>query len=267
MSKDVVGLNGRVALITGGGTGIGEACARRFAAEGVKIAVMGRRRAPIEQIAREVDGLAIIGDAVRADDMKQAVVRIRDNFGGLDILIANAGGHGMGAASDTDDASWQDALDANLNTAFVAARESLPHLIERKGSIVIVSSIAGLGAGPDVCGYTTAKHALIGLMRSLARDYGPRGARVNAVCPGWVRTPMADEEMKPLMDRYGISLDDAYALVTRNVPLRRPASAAEIASVCRFLASEESSIITGAVIIADGGSTIVDVPTLAFCEP
>ena len=119
-------------------------------------------------------------------------------------------------------------------------------------------------AGPEVCGYTTAKHALIGLTRSLARDYGPRGVRVNAVCPGWVRTPMADEEMQVLMERNRISLEEAYAVATCEVPLRRPARPEEIAAVCRFLASEEASIVTGAVLPADGGSTIVDVPTLAF---
>ncbi len=127
-----------------------------------------------------------------------------------------------------------------------------------------MASIASLAAGPEVCGYVTAKHALIGLMRSIARDYGPLGVRANAVCPGWVTTPMADEEMQLLMDAHQISLEQAYQMVCRDVPLRRPASAEEIARVCRFLCSSEASIITGATLVADGGSTIVDVPTLAF---
>jgi NAD(P)-dependent dehydrogenase (short-subunit alcohol dehydrogenase family) len=196
--------------------------------------------------------------------MRVAIDTVVDKFGGLDVLIANAGGHGLGAATQTDDEEWARARQANLDTSFVAAREALPALIQRRGAIVFVASIAALAAGPDVCGYTTFKHALIGLTRSLARDYGPQGVRVNAVCPGWVRTPMADEEMKPLMQSRGITLDDAYACVTAEVPLRRPATSDEIASVCRFLASEEASIITGAAIVADGGSTVVDVPTLAF---
>ena len=152
----------------------------------------------------------------------------------------------------------------NLHSAFHSARACLPLLIERRGSIVLLGSIASLAAGPGVCGYTTAKHALVGLNRSLARDFGPQGVRVNCVCPGWVRTPMADEEMQPLMQRYGEDLDAAYARVTADVPLRRPATADEIAALCRFLVSAEASIITGAVIAADGGSTIVDVPTLAY---
>jgi meso-butanediol dehydrogenase / (S,S)-butanediol dehydrogenase / diacetyl reductase len=257
-------MKGKVVLITGGGTGIGAACAHRFAAEGARVAVMGRRKGLVERVAAETGGLALVGDSARTQDMCAAITTVVRQFGGLDVLIANAGGHGLGAAIRTDDDAWARARHANLDTAFVAAREALPALIERRGAILFVASIAALAAGPEVCGYTTFKHALLGLTRALARDYGPQGVRVNAVCPGWVRTPMADEEMKPLMQSRGITLDEAYALVTADVPLRRPATPDEIASVCRFLASEDASIITGATIVADGGSTIVDVPTLAF---
>ncbi|MBI5442408.1 MAG: SDR family oxidoreductase [Deltaproteobacteria bacterium] len=257
-------LRNKVVLITGGGTGIGEACARRFASEGAHVAVMGRRSGPVERVAAEIGGIALTGDASRDAEVRRALELVLERHGGLDALIACAGGLGNGSALETDDASWEACLRANLTSAFVSAREALPSLLARRGAIVIVSSIAGLAAGPEVCGYTTAKHALIGLTRSLARDYGPRGVRVNAVCPGWVRTPMADEEMLPLMERNGISLEEAYAVATCEVPLRRPASPDEIAAVCRFLASEEASIVTGAVLPADGGSTIVDVPTLAF---
>lgn len=257
-------LSGRSVLVTGGGTGIGAACARRLAAEGMRVAVLGRRQEPVERVAAEIGGLAIVADASRSEDMRSAVGLIAERFGSLDALIANAGGHGIGAALETGDAAWRDARLANLDSAFVAARESLPSLLRRRGSIVFVSSIAALGAAPEVCGYTTFKHAVVGLTRSLARDYGPQGVRVNAVCPGWVRTPMSDEEMQPLMRERGVTLDQAYDLVTADAPLRRPASAEEIASVCRFLISPEASIVTGAVIVADGGSTIVDVGTLAF---
>lgn len=257
-------MNGKVALITGGGTGIGEACARRLSREGAQVVVTGRRREPLEAVARAVNGRAIVADAACTDDMRRVVAEIRHHHGGLDILIAAAGGHGIGSAVDTDDDSWAAGIGANLNTAFVAARECLPLLCERKGSILMVSSIAGLAAAPEACGYITAKHAMIGLARSLARDYGAKGVRVNTVCPGWVRTPMADEEMRVLMERDGISLEEAYELVTANVPLRRPASADEIAAACCFLVSDDASIITGATLVADGGSMIVDLPTLAF---
>lgn len=255
---------GKTVLITGGGTGIGEACARRLAAENAHVILMGRRAEVLERVAAAVGCVAIVGDASKAEDGQRAVLLARTRFGGLDAVIASAGGFGMGRATETDDAAWQANLQANLTSAFVVARECLPALIERRGAIVLVSSIAGLAAGPDVCGYTTTKHAMIGLARSLARDYGPCGVRVNTVCPGWVRTPMADDEMRVLMDKYGETLEQSYARVTADVPLRRAASPDEIASVCRFLVSPEASIVTGAVLVADGGSTIVDVPTLAF---
>jgi meso-butanediol dehydrogenase / (S,S)-butanediol dehydrogenase / diacetyl reductase len=259
-----VSFAGKVALITGGGTGIGAACARRLAADGVRIAVLGRRRGPLEEVAKEIGGLAVVCDAAQTAEMRGAVASVAQRFGGLDILISCAGGHGISAAHQTDDDAWAQARRANLDSAFVSAREALPSLLARRGAIVFIASIAALGAGAEVCGYTTFKHALIGLTRSLARDYGPQGLRVNVVCPGWVRTPMADEEMQPLMQRFGISLDEAYERVTADVPLRRAARPEEIAAVCRFLVSDEASILTGAVVVADGGSTIVDVPTLAF---
>jgi NAD(P)-dependent dehydrogenase (short-subunit alcohol dehydrogenase family) len=210
--------------------------------------------------------MALVADSASSAAMRDVVEAVRQEYGRIDILIASAGGHGLGAATDTDDTAWERSLSANLNSAFVAARECLPALCDRRGVILLVSSIAGLVAGPEVCGYTTTKHALIGLTRSLARDYGPKGVRVNALCPGWVRTPMADQEMDVLMNRYGISLEEAYQRVTIDVPLQRPATADEIASACRFLVSDEASIITGAVLVADGGATVVDVPTLAFSE-
>jgi len=248
-------------VITGAGTGIGEACARRFAAQGARVALVGRRRAPLERVAAETGGLVLEGDAASAADWTRITAALD---GGISALIACAGGLGAGRATETDDTAWAAAMRTNLDTAFVSARACLPQLIACRGAIVLVASIASLAAGPDVCGYTTAKHALLGLTRSLARDYGPHGVRVNAVCPGWVRTPMADEEMQPLIARYGDTLDEAYARVCADVPLRRAASADEIASVCAFLASPAASIVTGAAIVADGGSSIVDVPTLAF---
>ncbi|WP_322044856.1 SDR family oxidoreductase [Paraburkholderia sp. J67] len=252
-------------VITGAGTGIGEACAKRFAAQGARVALVGRRRAPLERVAAETNGIVLEGDAASAADW-QRFTTVLEAEGGIASLIACAGGLGMGSALHTADEAWAAAMRANLDTAFASARACLPQLIERRGSIVLVASIASLAAGPEVCGYTTAKHALIGLMRSLARDYGPQGVRVNAVCPGWVRTPMADEEMQPLIAHHGDTLDEAYARVCADVPLRRAASADEIAEICAFLASPAASIVTGAALVADGGSSIVDVPTLAFAR-
>lgn len=259
-------VEGKVVVISGGGTGIGAAVARRYAAEGAKVVILGRRAKPLEDVAAEIGALAITTDATDSVQVRGALARIIDAFGSIDTVVANAGGHGFSTVGETDDEEWAQSFQANVTSAFVLAREALPWLIEAKGQIVIVSSLAGILAGPNVAGYTVGKHALIGLTRSLARDYGKRGVRVNAVCPGWVRTPMADAEMEEFM-RHAPGIDSpeiAYATVTADVPLARPAEPEEIASVVRFLGSGESSIMTGAVLVADGGAHIVDLPTLAF---
>jgi meso-butanediol dehydrogenase / (S,S)-butanediol dehydrogenase / diacetyl reductase len=261
-------LDGKVALITGGGTGIGAATAERMRAEGAEVVVMGRRRDLLERVGAETGAVAMVGDAASAEDAIAVVQTAVDRFGGLDVVVAGAGGGGSGSALGTDDQAWAEGLRSNLTTAFVIVRESLPALLERgAGSMVIVSSLAGLFAGPAMVGYVTAKHALLGLTRSLARDYGPRGIRVNAVSPGWVRTPTGDEQMEILAERDGISREEAYTLVSSRVPLRRPAAPEEIASVIAFLASDDSSFVTGSMIVADGGASAVDVPTLPFEQP
>lgn len=258
---------GRTAVITGGGTGIGAATARRFAAEGAAVVLVGRRPEPLAAVAAELGDLAmpVAADAASAADMAAVVAAARERFGAVDILVANAGGAGAGTAADVSDSAWAEALQVNISTCLVSARACLPDLIAVHGCVVVVSSIAGLAASGESVGYVTAKHALIGLARSMARDFGPQGVRVNAVCPGWVRTPMADEEMDMLMALRGLpNRDAAYALATEHVPLRRPAGADEVASVIAFLASAEASAVSGAVLTVDCGATAVDLPTTAY---
>ncbi|WP_205881346.1 SDR family NAD(P)-dependent oxidoreductase [Leucobacter viscericola] len=265
-------VQGRVVVITGGGTGIGAAVAERYASEGATVVVVGRRREPLEEVASRIGATAVVADASNGESARAAVAEIVERFGTIDVLVANAGGHGFAAVGDTSDDDWDAAIKVNLSTAFVMARESLPALLSDAdggvggGEIVIVSSLAGLFAGPSVAGYTVGKHALIGLTRSLARDYGRHGVRVNAVCPGWVRTPMADAEMDEFASHAPEIADRAagYAAVTRDVPLGRPGEPAEIASIVRFLGSPQSSYMNGSVLVADGGAHIVDLPTVAF---
>lgn len=258
-------LAGKVALISGGGTGIGAATARLFAREGASVVVTGRRPGPIETVAKEVSGLAVAGDTSDPAHAAEAVAAAVSTFGGLDVVVANAGIGLGGSAGDVDDEHWQRTLDVNLTGPLVLARAALPALLERGGgSIVMVSSINGLVATTDSAAYGTSKAGLIGLARSIAVDYGPRGIRANALCPGWVTTPMADEEMDEMGASRGIGRQEAYDLATSEVPLRRAATAEEIASCCLFLASDESSIVTGAVLVADGGGLAVALDSVAF---
>lgn len=258
---------GKTVLITGGGTGIGAAVARRIRAEGGTVALVGRRLEPLQAVAEEIGATAFAADAADGASMKAAISAIVKQFGGLDILVANAGGHGVGPTISMTDETWDLAVRLNLNTAFVSAREALPHLISTRGNIVVLASIAGLFAGPDAAGYVTTKHACIGLAKSLARDYGRFGVRTNTVCPGWVTTAMADEQMEVLLEKHGLaSVEEAYALVTKDVPLGRPASPEDVANAVCFLASAEASMINGAVLTVDGGAGTVDLPTLAFAS-
>lgn len=161
-----------------------------MASEGANVAVMGRRREPLQALADDTGCFVVQADAADSVAVRAALQEIHGKFGKVDILIANAGGHGVGPTISMTDETWSLATRLNLDTAFVCARESLPDLIAQKGAVVVVASIAGLFAGPDAASYVTMKHACIGFGKSLARDYGRKGVRTNIVCPGWAATAM-----------------------------------------------------------------------------
>jgi NAD(P)-dependent dehydrogenase (short-subunit alcohol dehydrogenase family) len=253
-------LEGKVALITGGGTGIGRACALLFAEDGAKVAVMGRRPDPLEEVAGAVGGLAVPGDASRAEDCERSVAETVGAFGRLDVLVCCAGIEAEGSVTAMDLPEWRRVLDANLESVMLMARSCIPAMLETGGgSIVNVSSLAGLVAPGSMAAYVTSKTAVLGLTRSLAVDHGPSGIRVNTLCPGWVWTPMSRDEMRMYADARGISPDEAVAHATRYLPLGRMAEPVEIARCARFLASDEASFVTGTTLVADGGSSAVDV--------
>jgi NAD(P)-dependent dehydrogenase (short-subunit alcohol dehydrogenase family) len=253
-------LEGKVALITGGGTGIGEACARLLAADGVKVAVMGRRPEPLERVASEIGGLAEPGDAARAADCARVVAAAVGAFGRLDIVVCCAGAEGEGALTAMEEQTWRRVVDANLEATMQVSRAAVPIMIEGGGgSVVNVSSLAALVAPGNMAAYVASKTAVLGLTRSMAVDYGPKGIRVNTLCPGWVRTPMSQQEMRVYAQTGAITPDEAVARATRYLPLGRMAEPVEIARCVRFLASDNASFVTGACLVADGGSSAVDV--------
>jgi meso-butanediol dehydrogenase/(S,S)-butanediol dehydrogenase/diacetyl reductase len=258
-------LEQKVAIVSGGGSGIGAATARRFAAEGASVVVTGRRSTPIEAVAAEIGGVTVAGDTSDASHVEEAVAAAVERFGGLDVVVANAAVALRGSIDDRDDAAWHATLDVNVTGVMLLVRAALPHLVERGGgSIVLVSSVSGLVAAPESAAYIASKSALIGLARSIAVDHGPRGVRANALCPGWVKTPMADESMDELADERGTDREGAYRLATELIPLQRAADPDEVAACAVFLASDESSYVTGSTLVVDGGTTAVDVASVAF---
>jgi NAD(P)-dependent dehydrogenase (short-subunit alcohol dehydrogenase family) len=172
-----------------------------------------------------------------------------------------------GDVASMQDDNWQKAMDINLTGVMRTARTAVPALVKRGGgAIVNVSSVAGFMGIPEGAAYAASKAAVLGLTRSMAFDYGPKGIRVNTLCPGWVTTPMSDEEMAALARERNISVPEAVHEVTKYLPLKRMATPEEIAPCAEFLASDDASFVTGAVLVADGGGSIVDVGTLAFCS-
>ncbi len=258
-------LENKVALITGGGTGIGAATARLFAREGAKVLVTGRRPGPIEAVATETGGVAVAGDTSDPTHAAEAVAAAVSAFGGLDIVVACAGIGMGGSVGDMDDEDWRRTFDANLTGPMVMTRAALPALLERGGgAVVLVSSTNALAASPSSAAYDSSKAALNALARGIAVDYGPTGIRANALCPGWVITPMADESMDEMGQTNGVGRDAAYTLATAEVPSRRPGTAEEMANCCLFLASDESSIVSGATLVADGGAMAVELTSTMF---
>jgi meso-butanediol dehydrogenase/(S,S)-butanediol dehydrogenase/diacetyl reductase len=260
-------LENKVALITGGGTGIGAAAARLFAREGAKVVLTGRRPEPIEAVAVEVSGVSVAGDTSDPAHAAEAVAAAVTSFGGLDVVVASAGIGVEGSVGDTDDEQWRKTLDVNLTGPMMITRAALPVMLERGGgSVVLVSSTNAMAAAPDSVAYDASKAGVNALARAIAVDYGSRGIRANALCPGWVITPMGDESMDDLAEANGLDRQGAYELATADVPLRRAGTAEEMAYCCLFLASDESSIVSGTTLVADGGGLAVELTSRMFAS-
>jgi len=258
-------LETKVALITGGGTGVGAATARLFVREGAQVVVTGRRPEPLAAVAQEVGGVAVAGDTSDPAHVDAAVAAAVSHYGGIDVLVACAGGGFGGTIGEIDDQHWLSTFDTNLNGPRMMARAALPVMLERGGgSIVLVASVNGMAAAPGSAAYDVSKAALIAMARSLAVDYGPQGIRANALCPGWIATPMGDSAMDELGEARHLTRQEAYALATADVPLGRAGTAEEIADCCLFLASDESRYVTGTTLVADGGGLAVELTSTAF---
>ncbi|MGW7407860.1 SDR family NAD(P)-dependent oxidoreductase [Streptomyces sp. NPDC054833] len=256
----------RVVIVTGGGSGIGEATARLLSEGGHHVVVSGRRSEPLRRLEAETGVLAHpsdVGDPEAADGLVQAALAAH---GRLDGLVLNAGIGRGGAVGDLSLEDWEEVMRTNLTGPLMLLRAALPHLLEAGGAVVAVASVSALRNGTSNAPYATSKAALLQLCRSVAVDYGRQGVRANIVCPGWVRTEMADRRMTRFAEEAGLEggVDAAYDVATALLPMGRPGEPREVAEVIDWLLSPAASYVNGSVLTVDGGATALDPGTLGF---
>lgn len=253
------GLAGRIALVTGGGRGIGRAIALDLAAAGARVAVVARTRADVEAVAREAGGGAI---ALSADVADPASVRAlfseaHEAMGDLDILVNGAGVAPTAPLVKTTDEQWRQAIEVNLSGAFYCLREALPSMTGRGwGRVVNIASIAGKTGAPYIAAYAASKHGLLGLTKVAALEVAAKGVTVNAVCPGYVDTPMTDESVRRIVEKTGVSADEVRRRLEESSPQKRLFTAAEVSALVLFLCGDAAAGINGQAVNVDGGTVL-----------
>lgn len=251
-------LAGRVALVTGGGSGIGQAAAEVFASQGASVVVADRHFESAQRVASTIQAnggkaLSVQADVSLEVDNENMTTGAVRRFGRLDFLFANAGVHSFGSVTSTTVAAWDDIIAVDLRGPFLSSRSAIPHMARSGGgSIVITSSDCAIRTSPEAAAYTAAKHGVIGLARSIAVDYGPKGIRANVIVPGVTDTPGL-HSWYSVGDR---TPEEGMQRAATLSPLRRVGRAEEVAEVVAFLCSDRASFITGATILAEGGMTV-----------
>jgi NAD(P)-dependent dehydrogenase (short-subunit alcohol dehydrogenase family) len=250
---------GQVAVITGAGSGIGKACALRFAQEGANVLCLDVNDSNNEAAAQEcrqygVEALAMHCDVTREEDIERAVQTAMERWGRIDVLVAAAGIYRGAPLPEVSLKQWQLVIDVNLTGVFLSNRAVAPIMMkQRSGSIINISSMAGKTSWPASAEYSASKSGVIGLTRSVAMELAPYGATANAVCPGNTRTEMVEYVAATIAAREGISPEEWLSLRAKDCPMGRFAEPWEIAGVVAFLASEDSRYLTGQAIEVDGG--------------
>ena len=255
-------LERKTAIITGGGTGIGAAIARRFVAEGAKVCIVGRRESLLEQVVQSLpSGTAIMcqGDVSEPEHIERMVETALSFGQSIDILVNNAGMGSEGSITSAKLDEWHKTLQVNLIGPFMLMRAAIPHMIENGGgSIINISSLASLRAIPEGSAYCASKGGLNLLTQQAALDYGGDRIRCNVICPGFVFSEMSEGHFGEIAKDMGTDLDTLMARVFRDIPSQEPARPEKVAGICAFLASDEASYITGTVIPVDGGLAAMD---------
>jgi len=254
MSRIMPELEGKTALVTGGGTGLGRAIALAFACEGALVTVAGRRREPLQEVEAAAPAgrvRRVVANVTLQEDRVRLIEDVVASGGGLDILVNSAGILQSGSVETTDLDAWDRTMDANLRSIFALTRLAVPHLVARKGNIINLSSVAGLRPYPGLLSYCVSKAAVDQLTRCLSLELAPKGVRVNALNPGVVVTE--------LHRAGGMSAPDYAAFLEKGRtthPLGRVGRPEDVAEMALFLASERASWVTGGTFSVDGGRAL-----------
>ncbi|MGR3219502.1 MAG: SDR family NAD(P)-dependent oxidoreductase [Candidatus Anammoxibacter sp.] len=246
-------LNGKVAIITGSGTGIGRATAMLFAKEGADVVLFGRRVEKLSEVEKEIkdqsgkDAIVVSGNVANIDDVRVLADKTIKEFKKIDILVNNAGIFRVSQFRETETSEWDEVMETNLKGAFLLTKEVIPHMISNKGgSIINIASILGMVAIPNAAAYNTSKGGLIMFTKSIALEYANQNIRANCICPGLVATPMTKDFMAET---------ETMNEIIKDYPMERFGKPEDIAYPCLFLAAEWSSWMTGTVLPVDGGYT------------
>jgi NAD(P)-dependent dehydrogenase (short-subunit alcohol dehydrogenase family) len=255
---------GKTILVTGGTSGLGKAITEGFAAEGGSVCFVGRNResgSAIESALKSegYEATYVAADISKPEDISNAVRIAEEKTGHIDVLVNNAGIGVSGSVVSIDLEKWQYAFDVNLNAPFLFMRAAIPAMQKvGSGNIINVSSLAGKVAIPEGAAYNTTKAGLIHLSKQVALDFGRYGIRCNVVVPGLFETNINAKDFEALAEEYGTDRATFMNTVYESMPLQKPAQPAQIYGLCSFLASDESSYMTAAELVIDGGAVVVD---------
>jgi len=253
-------LNGKSALITGGGRGIGRAIALEFARNGARVAVAARTAEQVEQVAAEsgADALALVCDVSDPESVARMFGRMRERFGNPDILVNNAGVAESATLVNTTDELWHRHLSINLSGTFYCTRAAVPAMLKKGwGRIINMASIAGKTGAPYIAAYSASKHGVLGLTRSAALELATTGVTVNAICPGYVDTDMVTRGIDQITAKTGRTAEEALDSLKKMSPQNRLVTPEEVAAIALLLASDAGRGINGQGINVDGGSVLI----------
>ncbi len=251
-------------LVTGAASGLGKHLTLKYAELGYTVYALDIDKNNLANLPKENIIPLCMNIASEESWDRDVLPRLEADNKGLDIVIACAAVMHIGSAEDCSVEDWNRVNGINLTGQYLTAKKMMKYLRQNKGNILFIGSPSALLAVRDEVCYVTFKHAVRGLSKSVAFDFGVDGIRANVVHPGWMRTAMSDVEMQEIMERDQVSLDEAYATATRFVPLRRPGSLDEIWYPIEFLTSDKAAYITGAELTVDGGLSIVDPGMVGF---